>query len=291
MSLSEELSLSYPQGSLRRTGNVVVVLFFALFVFSACEKEDKSLTPGRQGSFGKIGGRQVYPHSEIFKKTAEHGKTYMLGNQSCQTCHGQDLSGGTARVSCTSCHQGFPHSQEFKTTLIHGESFLANRQSCTTCHGKDLGGGAAKVACQTCHTYPHDKKWALPTRHGAAFSEISRGQMDIENPLERDYGKCLKCHENKPNEPSSFGRRHPEHFVACNSCHADMPHGQNFRKDDGEGTMRHFRFVTNNPERIGSCFSCHLNPNRNVPKIDLCMSCHEKEPEAHFPVIQFGKEK
>lgn len=276
-----------------RTIHIIVsVIVVNLILFTVgCTKVEKS-TPLKESTeiLSNFGSDNVYPHTAVFKKTS-HGKIFQANAKSCQTCHGEDYGGGTAKISCNSCHQSFPHNRDFKTSKLHGTKYLEDRNSCTTCHGKDLKGGSAKVACQNCHQYPHDKKWALPENHGAAFSEISNAQASIENPLERDHSKCLSCHENKPNEPTSFKNRHPEHYVACNSCHADIPHGQNFMNAEGDGAQRHFRHIKGNPEKKGSCYSCHLNPNRKVPKMDVCLSCHEKEPESSFPEIGFGKEE
>lgn len=186
----------------------------------------------------------------------------------------------------------YPHSSSFKTTTEHGTAYLKDRAICTSCHGAELKGGkVSKVSCQNCHQYPHDKKWALPENHGKTFAQIMKEQSSIENPLERNLSQCMNCHANKPNEPTSFKNRHPENFVACNSCHADLPHGQNFFNATGDGGTRHFRHVKMNPEKVGSCYSCHLNPSRSVPSLEVCLGCHEKEPERAFPSIGFGKEK
>lgn len=274
-----------------RMTTLVLLTAVSLLLNLGCSKEDKS-APLKTNSDLVVSykSENIYPHTSAFK-TATHGKIFQANAKSCQTCHGDDYRGGSSKISCNSCHQSFPHTASFKQTTEHGSKYLEDRNSCTTCHGKDLKGGSAKVACLNCHQYPHDKKWALPENHGAAFSKISSSQSEIENPLERDHSKCLKCHENKPNEPTAFKNRHPEHYVACNSCHADLPHGQNFINAEGDGSTRHFRYVKNNPEKKGSCYSCHLNPKRKVPTLDTCLSCHEKEPESSFPEIGFGKEE
>ncbi|MBN8538590.1 MAG: hypothetical protein J0M15_16195 [Deltaproteobacteria bacterium] len=279
-----------PIGNLSLQLRLIIVVLI-LLLESSCRKEEKSLPQNKSPEVLKINSTSLYPHNVEFSTTSLHGKVYQDNVKSCQNCHGSDLKGGSSKISCTSCHNSFPHSQDFKTTQLHGSAYLKDKSSCTQCHGSDHKGGSVQISCQNCHSYPHDNKWALPQNHGVKFAEINGTLLTNTNPLERENKACMKCHENKPMEESSFKNRHPEHFVSCSSCHADMPHGRSFLSDDGTETIRHAKYLKEHPEKKGSCYSCHLNPERKVPELKTCLKCHDEEPESSYPKIQFKKEE
>jgi predicted CxxxxCH...CXXCH cytochrome family protein len=73
----------------------------------------------------------------------------------CQTCHGQDFKGGTAGVSCLTCHQG---SGGIQPGVMNSDGTPA----CGACHGATPASGkhkvhvdggllATKFVCSTCH--------------------------------------------------------------------------------------------------------------------------------------------
>jgi hypothetical protein len=73
------------------------------------------------------------------------------GAASCQECHGEDLSGGIAKVSCTACHLGGPLSIHPETwagnaiLTLHGQFVVKNStDTCANinCHGSNLKGAA-----------------------------------------------------------------------------------------------------------------------------------------------------
>ncbi len=78
---------------------------------------------------------------------------------SCSQCHGSDLSGGIAQVSCISCHNGptglWGHPEGWttgKNDPLHFHGYYAKKYSlaCTACHGADLK-GAHGPSCYSCH--------------------------------------------------------------------------------------------------------------------------------------------
>ncbi len=88
---------------------------------------------------------------------------------SCQECHGDDLSGGISKVSCTSCHLGGAlsvHPSAWTGTALltsHGPYEVANGTSACAnayCHGVDLSGVAGSgPSCSSgtavgCHSFP-----------------------------------------------------------------------------------------------------------------------------------------
>lgn len=245
------------------------VLFWTLALSVGCVKKNQSEDPN-PGKTPQQKLEAIYPHPENWKQGVSHGSYYLKNTTSCTACHGGDLSGGTSKVSCTSCHTGFPHSPEFKTTALHGQQFYGDRQSCTACHGKDYSGGDIGVSCTKCHNYPHSPTWADPKAHGAAFITISQTLGQPSDPLKKDLKACMMCHD-KVKHPTSPA-------VACSGCHADMPHSFNF-PDDQEGVelpITHSNYYRSHPEKLGSCYSCHSNNQRQAPALETCNLCHSK---------------
>jgi plastocyanin len=85
----------------------------------------------------------------------------------CQQCHGENLDGGIAQVSCYSCHDG-PYgglghpagwlSGTNNLLSFHGPYGLDFSSGCTTCQGVDLNGGyvfssptGSAPGCPSCH--------------------------------------------------------------------------------------------------------------------------------------------
>jgi len=85
----------------------------------------------------------------------------------CSQCHGVDLDGGIALVSCTSCHNGADGSvghpvgwlsAQDDPVVFHGGYGRDFAIGCTTCHGVDLNGGVVfsspsgiAPSCASCH--------------------------------------------------------------------------------------------------------------------------------------------
>ncbi len=99
------------------------------------------------------------------QSTTFHGKMVVqsvANAQNCGSCHGQDYSGGTSGVSCTSsgCHQIYPHDEGFangNSPNFHGkfigEMLAWDILPCQQCHGSDYSGnGFEKKNCLACHT-------------------------------------------------------------------------------------------------------------------------------------------
>ena len=77
----------------------------------------------------------------------------------CIGCHGEDLKGGIAAISCYSCHNGPDGSlghpagwteAKDRPVLFHGSYGRTFVRSCASCHGFDLNGGIGP-RCSTCH--------------------------------------------------------------------------------------------------------------------------------------------
>ena len=63
----------------------------------------------------------------------------------CTTCHGSSLKGGTGQ-SCYTCHNANDHTSKYQGVAHKSGS----RSSCKTCHGPSNNGGLGQ-ACNNCH--------------------------------------------------------------------------------------------------------------------------------------------
>ena len=210
----------------------------------------------------------VYPHSDKFISTKVHGLEFFSNPDLCKDCHGRDLLGGNAEVSCQTCHGVFPHTDEFKTTTLHGAEYFKNKTTCTQCHGTDYSGGDSNKSCKECHRYPHPPKWTLPQNHGAQYLEVS----NIRNGY-----SCFMCH----GEKDSLKERHPEEFVSCGTCHPLIPHDEEFKY--GGGAHRKMARTYQ-----GQCTLCHTDLKRLMPEMgeDGCYSCHDA---GTLPIVHWEK--
>lgn len=89
-----------------------------------------------------------------------HGKAVLATNaESCKSCHGNNFSGGTSKISCASCHELFPHpegllnvtSENFHGKII-SQQLAWDVTQCKSCHGVDYSGGETGLNCMMCHT-------------------------------------------------------------------------------------------------------------------------------------------
>jgi len=79
------------------------------------------------------------------------------GPTPCARCHGADYRGGTAGVSCYTCHADGPsgHPEGWlnpRAASFHGRRVLEQGLGdCRRCHGSGLDGGTSRVSCSQCH--------------------------------------------------------------------------------------------------------------------------------------------
>jgi hypothetical protein len=226
--------------------------------------------PVQSQSEGFVSVAGIYPHTESFRSTRQHGELYLKSKETCKTCHGSRLDGGTAKVSCNRCHAVYPHSDLFKSTAAHGASVFAQKgaSACLTCHALEMEGPGAKPeipSCLKCHTYPHPTGWALPKNHGPAFVQAKHDKKASPALV---VG-CLDCH----GDAGGLKKRHPEQFVSCESCHTNFPHPEGFEdlhQDDTKGVRKA------HPEQAFSCFHCHTD-SKTGGLSEGCLTCHSDD--------------
>lgn len=136
---------------------------------------------------------------------ASASQTYIdNGTTSCAECHGADLSGGTAKVSCfgnpAGCHHGpvagwvtvSPAAQEHGVAAKRppGSSGFV---SCRICHGAAFTGGGSQVSCFACHkaNAPHP----VGLWRGADYTHIDTNTLNV--------AVCAQCHiAGSPSNPA-----------------------------------------------------------------------------------------
>jgi predicted CxxxxCH...CXXCH cytochrome family protein len=221
--------------------------------------------------------------------------------RSCETCHGEAFNGGTADVSCLTCH-----------TSINGP------ENCTTCHGgvnnappKDVYGNVARSAagvgahqihllgsvlrspvdCGECHTVPGDvyQQGHIDTTNGltphVVFNEAPASTITNE-PGAFDYNASLPLF--KPN---------PIFNSQTLKCSGTYCHG-NFKNGNGDSV---YVPVWNDTTGTGSkCGTCHGDPTQTGPaaalpktaarggthpNVTTCWTCHSDVVDANLNII------
>jgi hypothetical protein len=194
-----------------------------------------------------------------------HGKAITdgsLGQESCQTCHGVDYSGGTSGVSCSNsfCHQQYPHPEDWLnsgSSNFHGNT--SDNSYCQKCHGSDYQGGSSGVSCYTCHNqFPHPTGWLQTENQNFHGNFILSDVLSLQ--------ECQRCHGEDYTGGSSG--------IACFTCHVSYPHPEGF----GSGASENFHSGYISTEAnwdIVPCRSCHgADYAGNGFSEKNCLKCH-----------------
>jgi predicted CxxxxCH...CXXCH cytochrome family protein len=169
----------------------------------------------------------------------------------CASCHGTDLSGGSAQVSCLSCHRKGP-------------------TACTTCHRDGPTSNAhtvhagRNVQCAECHTVParwDDDGHILHDGPGPAQVMFAPLAATTHAPADR------------AGAPSWDG-------ATCSNvyCHGDALHAAG-----GAATRPRW-----DAPATGACDSCHASPPPGHARSD-CASCHPTSAPHIDGAVQVGR--
>lgn len=186
---------------------------------------------------------------------------------SCKGCHGNDLSGGSSKKSCATCHTG-------------------GVTTCSTCHGTVASSGApapdlssnldiakvtvglhavhltgtkfARVTCQDCHKVPTKltDKGHVDTTSPAevVFSALASGKkrgVTLKPTWDRKAGTCtnIYCHAlDKGSAATWTWTTKSTAGLTCDSCHGNPPSKTIKGATHGSGT---------------ACDSCHSGAYKN----------------------------
>ena len=223
-------------------------------------------------------------------KSAAKSASAAAFDSPCIECHGNDLLGGIAKVSCFSaaapdgrqCHATqLGHPDDWGSPAQHGSHPTLGAMApagvssgfayCARCHGNDFRGGSGKaVSCFSCHqTAPHPPKpW-----HGEGGR--SHTGSDTSNAAE-----CAKCHLSP-----SAGATAPGCFnnTMCHGTVEQIGHGSGWL--DPASASFHSKNLNN------SCSACHGEELSGSGSAPSCMSavpidgltCHVSRPPTTTP--------
>ncbi len=210
----------------------------------------------------------------------QHAKSATLsyiangGSSDCTECHGADLSGGTAKVSCfgspSDCHHGpvagwlasssAPQDHGAAAKRASGEPGIA---SCQICHGAGFTGGGSKVSCFACHgaNAPHP---AAPWR-GPAYTHAD---ADTSNaPV------CAQCHfSGSPNNPAYHPANPAPPGTAPGCLNNTLCHGSPSAHPVPYNDSLHYNMVAGTFET--ACGACHDLAAPSAKTGPACGTCH-----------------
>ncbi len=268
-----------------------VFILLSMFLSLSLNSCNESSEPKKDSNLAKkLGGPAIYPHSESFVK-GQHGNTYYQDGGSCKSCHGSDLSGGTSKISCNSCHSNFPHPQGWSQPSLHAKTFLlgesAQKSQCLNCHQRtessSSGSGLSRaMSCNTCHSgFPHSADY--------------RNQH--KDHAKENTGACIQCHTSVLKTQPSLKEK-----ISCNTCHGEsFPHPSGWARPGAHGD----HYTKLDETQKTSCLNCHIKKEEDAglkltkSPIDLattpsCKECHTAyphppkfdKPRNHAPIAQ-----
>jgi hypothetical protein len=139
--------------------------------------------------------------------------------ETCIDCHGENLDGGVAKVSCTLCHLGggeaihpsqwgnYAYARHKAYVATNGTTECAN----AACHGTTLAGVAGSgLACATaCHL------GGVYQKHPAVWTQFSSHKNYVKNVKASDSTSCKNsaCH-------GATGKGVFLSGPACDQCHS-----------------------------------------------------------------------
>jgi predicted CxxxxCH...CXXCH cytochrome family protein len=181
-----------------------------------------------------------------------HGKELERQNWAfsvCATCHGENLDGGKAKVSCLKCHAEGP-------------------TACTTCHGPNGPTTnahpvhlAAQLDCSECHIKPD--RWDAPGHI-----------IDQKPPAKVVFGaKAALATAFRKGPPTWDGERCTNIY-----CHADA-------LSQTGGAAQEPRW---DQSVVGGCDRCHLAPPPDHQRSD-CATCHPASAPHIDGIVQVGR--
>jgi len=230
---------------------------------------------------------QTY-HPSGWAPPSVHGLAANANLSSCKTCHGSDLAGGTAGISCSACH---PAGWQTNCSFCHGDATRAGTsllkaappqgsQDETATSARAVGAHQAHVTagtlsgaigCAACHTVPanldHVNGTAAVAFSGLSNSDGVTSAWNGATCATYCHGTSLAGGANKaPAWTTVNGTQ-----AACGACHGvapPSPHPQNAScgKCHGgytSGTVNLASHVNGSLELDAlSCSSCHGDPAR-----------------------------
>jgi formate dehydrogenase gamma subunit len=223
----------------------------------------------------------------------------MLGEQACQSCHGNAHEIPSAQIGLSKCAQC--HAEEAKDfqQSVHGQVAASGdpqAPTCVSCHGEahqiqSSGEASSRVAkrnladtCASCHSNPQFlASHKIPFAHPVELYRRSvHGRMIASG--NQKAAVCSDCHGSHGIFPAQDARSKINHWTlpsTCGQCHAEIAktylesvHGQAVRagvKDAPVCSDCHGEHLILEPQQAGSL----VNPSR--VSLSTCGRCHNDE--------------
>ena len=206
-------------------------------------------------------------HPLVFSDPGIHGPEAMNQRDDCQSCHGEDLNGGTSQISCDTCH---PQGWRTDCVYCHGGvdnmtgappgDVFNNESPSFLAHSAHITGTIhSSFGCEQCHLNPTDifspgHLFNGDDTPGVAEVDFTLGQSPAGRYL--GVGSCadLYCHGNGLGDNGTVS--HGERDLPCTSCHPNADSDvQQWQAMSGRHAVHLFHGAT--------CSMCHgdtVNP-------------------------------
>jgi len=198
--------------------------------------------------------------------TATHKATAKANLEACVECHGENLDGGIAKISCTQCHQGSAadfasHPTQWATyAYARHKAYVTTNGTATcanaACHGSSLqGGSGGGPGCTTCHIggafAKHPADWTV-INNGTLINPKGHSVYAVANGS--DSCKNAKCHGSDAKGIFLSG-------PSCYLCHQVGPTGKHPADRivivAGKPHFRHDAYLTTNSVATCTTNTCH----------------------------------
>ena len=251
-----------------------------LFFWSGCTdlKDDLPL-PVAPGVNVHPSGWAV-PNSSSFHGDAIRNADWDM--RPCKSCHGASYTGGTAGVSCRTCHTN-PTGPEYCTTCHGGvnnnpappkdlNGNIASTEHGVGAHQRHLTGGGAvtsyTLACSECHVVPN--------------SVYSPGHVDSPQPAELTFGGLLVFAD--PSDVPGPPSYNSNDFTCSNTfCHGTWSLDSTSARFPGAYSAARMLGANRSALWTGgasevACGTCHGTPptGHQPAQLSECGGCHDQ---------------
>ena len=232
-----------------------------------------------------------------------HPAEYRAAGDSCTQCHGEDLRGGIAKVSCFSasfdgraCHPGGPGGHPDGWLSLHTVTDPAQAPVCASCHDSP-----ANTLPPNCFNTSlcHGPKSGHPAGWRSSHTQVNPAQAATcaqchDNPANTLSPNCFNnslCHGQKAPHPAGWLDTHsstdPGQAPTCAQCH-DNPantlpancfnnslcHGTKGNHPDGWSSASQHGAAAKGSPGMASCSACHGSGYTGGTSGQSCFPCH-----------------
>ena len=234
---------------------------------------------------------------------SSHASEYRSESQSCAECHGKDLMGGIAKVSCysssfegTACHPGGPGGHPAGWRSTHTVTDPAQAATCAQCHdnpANDLAPGCFNTSL--CHGqksgHPADWRSSHTSVNPAEAATCAQCHDNPANNLAPGCFNTSLCHGQQSPHPAGWLGTHsstdPGQAPTCAQCHdnpanslspgcfnTSLCHGDQGGHPAGWASAGQHGAAAKGSPGMASCTSCHGSGYSGGTSGQSCFPCH-----------------